>query len=66
MASTADTPYTLYTNNKGTLHVPSFGQCVRVTANDANCSKESRYGVGGITESAAQAASASASAWRRA
>jgi len=32
-----------------------FGQCVRVTANAANCIKESRYCVGGIASRAARA-----------
>jgi len=42
-----------------------FRQCVRVTANDANCIKESRYCVAGIGSKAARAACASTSAcWR--
>ena len=53
------------TNKKGTSDVP-FRQCVRVTANDANCIKESRYCVGGIACRTAPAAAASTSAWWRA
>jgi hypothetical protein len=51
--STASNPQIQTTRARCTC---PFGQCVRVTANDANCSKESRYCVGGITASAAHAA----------
>ena len=63
-------PFTNFTNKKGTLRVPLVRariqfQCVRVTANCANCSKKSRYCVDGIESSAEQAARTSASACRR-